>query len=59
MSETEFYATNMHEYVLLDLPVEPLPPLRTEREFRWYHVGIIAASFFALGVIVYTLAFST
>lgn len=31
----------------------PLPPLRTEREFRWYHLAVLAASAFVLGVIVW------
>lgn len=49
------YAENMHDVVLLGMPVAPLPPT-DHREFAGYYLAIVAASFFTLGVIVTNLA---
>ncbi len=52
---TDTYAENMHDYELLGVPVEPLPPLRSEQTFRWYHLGALAACAFMWGVVVWNV----
>jgi len=54
--ESDKYAETMHDYVLLGMPLEPLPPLRTESTFRWQHLAVIAALVFVLGVVIYNVA---
>lgn len=56
--ESEQYAENAHDWVLLGAPLEPLPPLRTESTFRWQHLAVIAALAFVLGVVIYNVATS-
>jgi len=34
----------------------PEPPLHTLREFRWYHLTLLAAFTFALGIVAYNAA---